>query len=129
MKVKQFEDLRIWKDAVQIGVDVYNITRTGPLATDYSGRDQIRRAAISISNNIAEGFEYSNNRDFIRFLRYAKGSAGELRSNLVLFRDAKLLESEVCEALKVELVKLSRAIEKFIQYLKAYERNSKEINP
>jgi len=79
-KFERFEDLPIWQEAVLLGVAVYILTLNGVLAKDYSVKDQLRRAVISISNNIAEGFEYNNNKSFITFLRYAKGSAGELRS-------------------------------------------------
>jgi four helix bundle protein len=84
-RIEWFEDLEIWKEAVAIGVDIYNLTSKGKLQNDFSIRDQLRRAAISISNNIAEGFEYNNNKVFIKFLGYAKASAGELRSNLLFF--------------------------------------------
>jgi four helix bundle protein len=77
---KKFEELEIWKGASGLAVEIYQITLYQNFNRDFSLRDQIRRSAISISSNIAEGFEYGNNKDFIRFLRYAKGSAGELRS-------------------------------------------------
>jgi four helix bundle protein len=59
---------------------VYKISSIGKLSKDYGLKDQIQRASISISNNISEGFEYDNNKDFIKYLRFAKGSAGEVRS-------------------------------------------------
>jgi four helix bundle protein len=71
---------------VKIGVQIYKLTESGKLKNDFSAKDQLRRAAISISNNIAEGFEYNNNRSFLKFLLYSKGSAGELRSQLYVFK-------------------------------------------
>lgn len=81
--IKRFEDLDIWKESTQIAIEIYLVTETGKLKNDFGMRDQLRRAAVSISNNIAEGFEYDNNKDFIKFLRYSKGSSGELRSMLL----------------------------------------------
>ena len=72
-KVERFEDLNVWKSAVQIASDIFKICATDKLRKDFSTKDQGQRAALSISNNIAEGFEYDNPADFIRFLRYAKG--------------------------------------------------------
>ena len=105
-KIRRFEDLEIWKDAVKIGVEIYEISSKGLLSKDYSTKDQIRRSAVSISNNIAEGFEYNSNVSFIRFLKYSKGSAGELRSNLLVLKEAKMLDPADYERLKDELIKL-----------------------
>lgn len=58
-KVEKFEDLNVWKQAVKIAVEIYKLSSSGMLSKDYSAKDQIRRAAVSISNNIAEGFEYN----------------------------------------------------------------------
>jgi four helix bundle protein len=116
-KFERFEDLPVWKDAVRIAVKVYEISSSGHLSKDYASRDQIRRAALSMSNNIAEGFEYNNNREFARFLRYSKGSAGELRSNLLIMKEARLLAEDDYLILQDDLVNLSRSLEGFIKYL------------
>jgi four helix bundle protein len=114
-KIEKFEDLEVWKEAVSIGVQIYDLRSRGSLAKDFAIRDQLRRAAISISNNIAEGFEYNNNKVFVKFLNYAKGSAGELRSNLFVLREAKVLSSDVCENLQLKLVASSKNISGFIK--------------
>lgn len=64
--------------AADIVIEVYKITSTEKLRHDYGFKDQLQRASLSISNNIAEGFEYDNNKDLIKYLRYAKGSSGEV---------------------------------------------------
>jgi four helix bundle protein len=120
-KIERFEDLEIWKEAVAIGIDIYTITSKGKLEKDYSSKDQLRRAAISISNNIAEGFEYNNNNVFVRFLGYAKGSAGELRSNLFVLKEAGVVSKEDYEGLHDKLVTASKNIKGFIKYLTDYE--------
>ena len=73
--MRAFEDLRIWKDAQSVALEIYEMFKDNK---DYGFRDQIQRAAISISNNIAEGSEYSSDAMMIRYLRISKGSCGEV---------------------------------------------------
>ncbi len=83
--IKSFEDLDIWKKAQALAKMVYDLCNSNQkIAKDFEFKTQIKKAALSISNNIAEGFEYNNNADFHRFLRIAKGSCGEVR-NCLLF--------------------------------------------
>lgn len=124
-KINHFEDLEIWKDAVRIGVQIYKLTEEGKLRNDFSAKDQLRRAAISISNNIAEGFEYNNNRSFLKFLLYSKGSAGELRSQLYVLKEAGIMDKDKFELLRNDLLKLSKSIEGFRKYLKDFEKKNK----
>lgn len=85
MMVNSFEELQIWQKAIGgIGVKIYHLADQAPLKNDYKSIDQLIGSAVSISNNIAEGFEYNSRVQFIKFLGYAKGSAGELRSQLAL---------------------------------------------
>jgi four helix bundle protein len=74
--ILRFEDLEIWKEAVKIGVEIYKLTSRDKLERDFSSKDQLRRAAISISNNIAEGFEYNNNKVFCKFSPMQKHQQG-----------------------------------------------------
>ena len=80
--LKQFEDLDAWKEARELTQAIYRITSVGEFAHDYGLRDQIRRAAISIMSNIAEGFERGGDKEFLQFLSIAKGSCGEIRAQL-----------------------------------------------
>ena len=123
-KINHFEELEIWKDAVKIGVQIYKLTESGKLKNDFSAKDQLRRAAISISNNIAEGFEYNNNRSFLKFLLYSKGSAGELRSQLYVLKEAGIIDKDKFEPLRNDLLKLSKSIEGFRKYLKDFEKKN-----
>ncbi len=123
-KVLAFEDLDIWKEAVRIGVEIYRIADLSPLKNDYKSRDQIIGAAISISNNIAEDFEYNNNKVFIKYLHYAKGSAGEVRSQLAILVAAGRVNDEDYQKLKSDLLSLSSKIKAFINYLKAFNQKS-----
>ncbi len=82
-------------------------------------KDQIRRSAISISSNITEGFEYNNNKEFVKFLKYAKGSAGELRSQLYLLREVNSINQSDFNDLSEKLTSLSKKIMSFVKYLKS----------
>jgi four helix bundle protein len=80
-KLMGFEDIEVWKKSARLGVDIYKELLD---LKDYSFKDQITRSALSISSNIAEGFERESQRDCIKFLSYAKGSSGELRSQIYI---------------------------------------------
>jgi len=120
-KVERFEDLDTWRKATKIAIDIYKISETEKLKNDFGTKDQIRRAAFSISSNIAEGFEYNNNKEFVRFLKYAKGSAGELRSQLFILNQLSLIQKDFYEEIIEELVCLSGQLSSFIKYLKNYQ--------
>jgi four helix bundle protein len=124
-KFQRFEDLEIWKIAVSIAVEVYLLCDTEPLKSDWGMKDQIRRASCSMSDNIAEGFEYNNNPDFIRFLNYAKGSSGEFRNKLViLYRAGKVTEA-VYTDLYAKSIEFSSKTKSLIDYLKKFEAEKK----
>jgi four helix bundle protein len=123
VKIETFEDLEIWKKAIDLYVDVYALSGKGTLRTDFSAKDQLKRATLSISNNIAEGFEYENNLQFMRFLRYSKGSAGEVRSMLHAFHRTKQIDDETHEKLIEAVVIISKSIKNFLKYLSQSKRN------
>jgi four helix bundle protein len=118
MPVKRFEDLEIWQRACDLAVQVYRLTEENEgLKRDYGLKDQIRRAAVSIGSNIAEGFERGSKREFIHFLYTAKGSAGELRTQLRILKGISYISPEEFEPLLREVVSLSKQIARFINYL------------
>ena len=84
MKIARFEDLTVWRKSKSLSLDIYRVTGTGAFARDHALRDQIRRAAVSVMSNIAEGFERYSRPEFRRFLSIARGSASEVRSQLHL---------------------------------------------
>jgi four helix bundle protein len=116
MTVKNFEDLNVWKDAKSMVVAIYKATSEKPMKLDFGFRDQLQRAAVSIMNNIAEGFERDNNTDFARLLGYSKGSAGEVRSMLYIALDLEYISKQKFD----ELYELSLVIIKQIASLKKY---------
>ena len=81
-KISRFEDIEAWKKARELTKKIYEITTQGNLARDYALKDQLRRAAISIMANIAEGFEREGNKEFKQFLSMAKGSVGEVKAQI-----------------------------------------------
>ena len=84
MRYNRFEDLPVWNSAIELAVQVYDLTERIQFRRRRSLRDQIERAAVSVSNNIAEGFERGTNNELLSFLYIARGSAGEVRSMLCL---------------------------------------------
>ena len=117
---KNFEDLEVWQKASDLAVKIYKSTLQQAFNRDFTLRDQVRKSAISISSNIAEGFEYGNNKDFIRFLRYAKGSAGELRSQLHIAAKLNYLDVTEFDNIQKELLHTSRQISSLIRYLQQH---------
>lgn len=124
-KYERFEDLPVWQHANEVGVRIYELVDSEKVLKDYRAKDQLIGAAISISNNIAEGFEYNRNKQFIRYLEIAKGSAGELRSQLFLMMRAGKIEKEVYEFNYHDLVLFSSEVKGLIKYLRDFEKNRK----
>lgn len=124
-KIDRFEDLEVWQKSTDFAVEIYRVSEIGKLSKDYDSKNQLRRAASSISNNIAEGFEYNNNIEFIRFLKYAKGSAGEVRNQLQLLKKIGYVEEAVFDDLYNRITELSQQIANFMKYLKKFEKDKK----
>lgn len=105
-----FESLRVWHDARRLTSRIYTVAGGGAFARDWSLRDQIRRAAVSVMSNVAEGYERGGRKEFLRFLRMAKGSAGEVRSQLYAAQDVGYLEAPLANELREEAAALSRRL-------------------
>jgi four helix bundle protein len=90
----RFEDREAWRQVRVLCGEIYRVSAKGPFAKDFGLRDQIREASVSIMSNIAEGFERSGTGEFIQFLAIAKGSAGEMRSQLYIAFDQGYLDRE-----------------------------------
>ena len=89
-----FEELVVWQRAKELSLRVYRVTSTGQLARDLGLRSQIQRAAVSVMSNIAEGFERNSRAEFARFLAIARGSAGEVRSQVYLASELGFISHE-----------------------------------
>ncbi|HEX6748203.1 MAG TPA: four helix bundle protein [Longimicrobium sp.] len=124
MPVSRFEDLKAWQKAKQLCVDIYRVTGSGRFARDFGLRDQIQRASVSVMSNIAEGFERNSKPEFARFITFARGSAGEVRSQLYLARDLEYVGEkdfgallEKCSEITRMLVSLRKSLERDKQLL------------
>lgn len=129
MKYQKFEDLPVWKAAIELGREVYALTDGTAFKGRYSLRDQIERAAVSVSNNIAEGFERGTNPDLIAFLYIARGSAGEVRSMLCLLEGMapfRNLETEI-QGLKEKSNSISRQLGAWVRSLQDSEMKGRRF--
>lgn len=108
--IRKFEDLNVWKESVQLSVQVYSLLKN---CKDYSFRDQIQRSTVSIASNIAEGFERTN-KEFIHFLLIAKGSCAELRTQFYIAKEISLLSNSQTEELIDKTRKISAMLAKLI---------------
>jgi len=109
-RVERFEDLIAWQCSRELVKQIYRVTSSGRFARDFALTDQIRRAAISVGANIAEGFERGGDKEFFQFLANAKGSAGELRAQIYMAGDQAYLSPDECRALLDQALEASRLI-------------------
>jgi four helix bundle protein len=123
MKVQKFEDLNVYQRARDLTNRIYELTRDEKFARDFSLVNQIRRAAVSVMSNIAEGFERGTNAEFVQFLYVAKGSSGEVRAQLTVALDQKYISTNDY----VELTDLCRRINGMLTNLINYLRQPQFI--
>lgn len=115
--IYKFEDLDIWQLARELCRKIFIITEKRPFSNDYRFKNQIRAAAASIMDNIAEGFERNGNREFIQHLSISKGSAGEVRSQLYRALDQNYIDRPEFEQLYTCILEVSSKISNFMAYL------------
>jgi four helix bundle protein len=114
MTIEKFEDIIAWKKSRILTLDIYNIFK---LSRDFSFRDQIQRASVSVMNNIAEGFERKGDKEFKYFLFIAKGSCGEVRSMLYLSLDLGYIKEDDFKKLYELSFEISKMLSGFIKKL------------
>ncbi|MEX2353110.1 MAG: four helix bundle protein [Gammaproteobacteria bacterium] len=108
-----FESLEVWKRSKQLAVEIYRSFKT---CRDTGFKDQITRSALSVSSNIAEGYERNSRKQFIQFLRIAKGSSGELRSQLYISAEIGYLSRHQAGVYQEEARQISRMIQGLIKH-------------
>ncbi len=113
-KIERFENILTWQEARELTKEMYSEFK---VCKDYSFRDQIQRASTSIMNNIAEGFERGGNKEFKHFLFIAKGSAGEVRSQLIVAEDIGYIDKDKAQELVKRVVKISKLLSGLIKTL------------
>jgi len=122
--IKHFEDIVAWQKSVELCSNIYSLTNKGEFSKDFALQNQIRKSVISISSNIAEGFERESTNQFIYFLSMAKASAGETRSQLFIAKNLNYITADEFNDINKNCIELSKLISSFIIYLRA----SKKVN-
>ena len=123
---KSFEELNVYQKARQLTNEIYTFTRKTSFAKDYALVDQIRRASVSVMSNIAEGFERGTRPEFVRFLFIAKGSCGEIRSQLEIAKDQRYLSDAEHIRLREAAKTVSGMLANLITSLKAPRASGKK---
>ncbi|MFC4221607.1 four helix bundle protein [Flagellimonas marina] len=113
-----FEDLEVYKATVKFTAQVYDLLKKSPLKEDFAMVDQVRRATISISNNISEGFERETDKELIRFLYFSKGSAGEVRNLFNLMEEIRYFNADELGDYKKQVINISKQLANYIKYIK-----------
>ena len=114
MTVQRFEDLLVWQKSQDAVLDIYSIFKT---SKDFSFKDQVQRASLSIINNVAEGYERQSNKEFIKFLYIAKGSSAECRSMLYIAKKLNYINAQQFNVLYDKLIEISRMLSGLIKKL------------
>jgi len=118
-RVEIFEDLEAWRKARELVKETYKVTSKREFSRDYSLCNQIRRASVSVMSNISEGFERGGDKEFYQFLSQAKGSCGEVRSQLYTALDLKYIDQDEFSRLSQSSYRTSQVISGLMRYLKA----------
>ena len=126
-KIEKFEDIESWKLAREVANLVYKISSERNFSRDFALCNQIRRASVSILSNIAEGFERGGNKEFLQFLAIAKGSCGEVRSQLYVALDQEYLDFSSFELICDKLLETSRLLSGLMKYLRQSEMRGEKF--
>jgi four helix bundle protein len=116
--ITRFEDIQAWKIARELTKEIYRVSSEGAFAKDFGLCNQIRKASVSMMSNIAEGFERDGNKEFCNFLSIAKGSVGEVRSQLYVALDQNYLSQADFEMIYQKTNENGRVIAGFMNYLR-----------
>lgn len=120
----RFEEIEVWKLSMDLCTEIYKITNFELFSKDFGLKDQIRRSAVSVPSNIAEGYERDSKKQFLYFLNVSKASCGELRTQLTIARNLGYIQENEFTKLYEKCTSVSKQIVGFINYLKQY--NSKK---
>lgn len=115
---EKFEELEVWKLSMDLRTEIYKLTDTELFSKDFGLKDQIRRCAVSIPSNISEGFERDSKNQFLYFLAIAKGSSGELRTQVKIAKALNYINERDFEILNEKCLSTSKQLKGFINYLK-----------
>lgn len=125
--VKKFEDLEVWKLSRKNVNAIYDLSNKNAFSKDFALHDQIRRSSLGILSNIAEGFESGSDKQFARYLKIAKGSAGECRAQIYVALDQNYISKNEFGNLKKELIIRSKKLSRLISYLNGSKNQVKDF--
>jgi four helix bundle protein len=120
-KIERFEELQVWQSGMFLCKQVYRLTNTDAFSKDFGLKDQIHRSAISVPSNISEGFERDAHQQFLYFLTIAKGSCGEVRTQIQLAYELEYIKEEELNNIKTLCIETSQQLSGFIAYLKQFK--------
>ena len=123
--ITRFEEIEAWQTARELTKLIYSLTEETKFSRDFGLKDQIRRASVSVMSNISEGFESQTQAQFIRYLGFAKASAGEVRSQLYISHDLEYISQEQFTKAFAMAEKASRQTARFISYLETHPQSQK----
>lgn len=113
-----FKELLVWKKSIELVTEIYEITATFPSEEKFGLVSQIRRAAVSIPSNIAEGNSRRSSADYIQFLKIARGSGAEVETQIIISKNLGFIEEAKCEELTLKITEIMKMINGLINYLK-----------
>ena len=114
--MKSFEEIEVYQKAINFTVEIFKTTENSKF--NHNIKNQLERAALSISNNIAEGFEMQSNKQLIKFLYISKGSSGECRNILKVAKEINQISDSKFNELSAKAIEISKQLSNFIKYLK-----------
>jgi four helix bundle protein len=114
---KSFEEFEVYKKGIQLAKIVFKLLDDKAFEKEFGFQNQIKRAVISITNNIAEGSEYNSNKQLIKYLKISKGSCAEVRSMLILSRELGFCEQRQIQESYTLSIEISQNLSNFIKYL------------
>ena len=120
--IEKFEEIEVWKVSMELSSDIYRLTNSELFSKDFGLKDQIRRSAVSIPSNISEGYERDSKNQFVYFLVIAKGSCGELRTQLKIARMLNYINEEEYITINDKCRSVSKQLAGFINYLKNHKK-------
>lgn len=124
----KIEDMLAWQKSKALAIDIYKITNESSFSKDFGLKDQIRRAAVSVPSNIAEGFGRGGTNEFRNFLSIAKGSIYEVKTQLIIAHELGLVDDPIKDKLIINIEEITGMIAGLIKYLKNTEIKGSKYN-
>ena len=115
---KSFKDLRVWQEGHKLVVDIYKITKSFPRDEIFGITNQIRRAAVSITSNISEGFNRSSPKEKLQFYSISLGSLAELQSQIMVARDVGYLNSELFDKIEEQIILVQKLLNALVRKIR-----------